>query len=119
MHPGTARQRALRADHPRRRHLPPLLAALLLALSGLPAQAATLRCGSALVSSGDHALVVLERCGAPASRSDLGQRQYGDAWGNFERLRIEEWVYGPRHGMYYFLRFEGERLTGITSRRRR
>ncbi|MCQ4348163.1 DUF2845 domain-containing protein [Pseudomonas stutzeri] len=91
---------------------------ILLLLAGA-ADASTLRCGSALVSTGDHALEVLDKCGEPASRAFLGYRQYGDHWGNFERLRIEEWIYGPRSGMYHYLRFEGDRLVDIDSRRRR
>jgi hypothetical protein len=30
---------------------------------------------------------------------------------------IEEWTYGPRNGMYHFLRFEGNRLRDIDSKR--
>lgn len=92
---------------------------LILLLLAAPAGAATLRCGSSLVSTGDHAFEVLEKCGEPVSRTHLGYRQRGDYWGNHEEVRIDEWIYGPRHGMYYYLRFEGDRLTVIDSRRRR
>lgn len=91
---------------------------LLMALSG-PLSAATLRCGSALISTGDHVGEVLDKCGEPNSREVIGYRQRGDYWGNYEEVRIDEWVYGPRSGMYYFLRFEGNRLTEIDSQRRR
>lgn len=96
-----------------------LLCCLTLLALAAPAGASTLRCGSALVSSGDHALEVLDKCGEPASREIIGYRQRGDYWGNREELRIDEWVYGPRNGMYYFLRFEASRLVQIDSRRRR
>ncbi len=32
-------------------------------------------------------------------------------------VQIEEWAYGPRNGMYYYLRFEGNRLVKIESKR--
>lgn len=92
---------------------------LLLLLLAAPAGAATLRCGSALVSTGDHVREVLDKCGEPVSREVIGYRQRGDYWGNHEEVRIDEWVYGPRSGMYYFLRFEGNRLIEIDSQRRR
>ena len=91
---------------------------LLVALSA-PLSAATLRCSSALISTGDHAREVLDKCGEPNSREVIGYRQRGDYWGNSEEVRIDEWVYGPRSGMYYFLRFEGNRLTDIDSQRQR
>ncbi|HBO1154911.1 TPA: DUF2845 domain-containing protein, partial [Pseudomonas aeruginosa] len=30
---------------------------------------------------------------------------------------VQEWVYGPWNGMLYFVRFEGNRLSAIQSRR--
>lgn len=94
------------------------LCLLLVALSA-PLSAATLRCSSALISTGDHTSEVLDKCGEPNSREVIGYRQRGDYWGNYEEVRIDEWVYGPRSGMYYFLRFEGNRLTEIDSQRQR
>lgn len=96
-----------------------LLCCLTLLALAAPASASSLRCGSALVSTGDHAREVLDKCGEPASQEVIGYRQRGDYWGNREEVRIDEWVYGPRNGMYYFLRFEANRLTEIDSQRRR
>ena len=95
-----------------------LLCLLLVALSA-PLSAATLRCDRDLVSSGDHTSEVLDKCGQPNSRETIGYRRRGDDWGNYEEVRVEEWVYGPRNGMYYFLRFEGNRLIEIDSDRGR
>lgn len=93
------------------------LAGLLLALS-LPAQAAsTLRCGSALVSLGDSQYQVLAKCGTPAEETSLGYRERVNEYGHVHDLRVEEWVYGPRNGMYYYLRFEGGELVRIGSSR--
>ena len=33
------------------------------------------------------------------------------------RGRGQEWIYGPWNGMLYFVRFEGNRLSAIQSRR--
>ncbi|QQE89555.1 DUF2845 domain-containing protein [Azotobacter chroococcum] len=93
---------------------------LLTALFGLaPALllAASLRCENHLISTGDSTHEVLGKCGEPASRDLLGYRERRDDWGFHHELVVEEWVYGPRNGMYYFLRFEGNRLVGIDSRR--
>ncbi len=92
---------------------------LALLLGSLSLSAATLRCDRDLVSSGDHTSEVLDKCGQPNSRETIGYRRRGDDWGNYEEVRVEEWVYGPRNGMYYFLRFEGNRLIEIDSDRGR
>jgi hypothetical protein len=83
-----------------------------------PAQAgSTMRCGSNLVSLDDLASEVEGKCGKPAHREQLGYRERVDYYGQVSEIVIEEWVYGPRNGMYYFLRLEGNRLTRIESRR--
>ncbi|MFC5697177.1 DUF2845 domain-containing protein [Pseudomonas sp. GCM10022186] len=89
---------------------------LLLALDTAQASS-TLRCNSSLVSLDDTASEVLEKCGEPVSRSDLGYREVTDGYYRRIEVRVEEWVYGPRNGMYQFLRFEGDRLRDIDSKR--
>ncbi|MGY2259340.1 DUF2845 domain-containing protein [Pseudomonas sp. SDO55104_S430] len=92
-----------------------LLFALVLATSASPAFAAdTLRCGSQLISVGDRAGEVLQKCGEPVSRDMLGYKRSAN---RREEFPVEEWTYGPKSGMYQFLRFEGNRLTQITSKR--
>ncbi|NUT77491.1 DUF2845 domain-containing protein [Pseudomonas sp. C1C7] len=92
-----------------------LLFALVLATSASPALAAdTLRCGSQLISVGDRAGEVLQKCGEPVSRDLLGYKRSAN---RREEFPVEEWTYGPKSGMYQFLRFEGNRLTQITSKR--
>jgi hypothetical protein len=34
-----------------------------------------------------------------------------------EEFQVEEWTYGPSNGMYQYLRFEGNRLRQINSKR--
>jgi hypothetical protein len=94
-----------------------IIATTLLVLLAGSLQAATLRCGSALISTDDSTSEVLEKCGEPRSRDFLGYREVRDRYGFFNEVPLEEWTYGPRSGMYHFLRFEGNRLRNIDSKR--
>lgn len=92
--------------------------ACLLLLAGTTAEASsTLRCGSALISLGDTAWEVQNKCGEPVNRSDLGYRLQRDEHGLRYDVGVEEWIYGPRNGMYHILRFEGGHLRAIRSER--
>lgn len=87
---------------------------LLLAAWSAVSQAESMRCGSALVSVGDRAFEVEQRCGQPKYRDVLGY-----SLGEYDRreFRIEEWVYGPNNGMLYILTFEANRLRSIETKR--
>lgn len=74
----------------------------------------TLRCGSQLISLGDRASEVLNKCGEPVSRDVLGYKRSAN---RREEFQVEEWTYGPNNGMYQYLRFEGSRLKRIDSKR--
>lgn len=89
---------------------------LLLLLSGA-SEAASLRCSSKLISTGNVTSEVLDRCGEPVSRSFLGYKVVVGDWGERSEVAVEEWIYGPWNGMLYFVRFEGNRLTTIQSKR--
>lgn len=93
---------------------PRLLPCLLLAV-GLPVQADTLRCGSRLISQGDLVSEALDKCGAPVERRPRGYKLVVDHYGLRHEVLVEEWLYGPRHGMYHLLRFEGGRLVEVDS----
>ena len=91
------------------------LAAIALTLATIHVWASdTLRCGSQLVSLGDRASEVLQKCGEPVGRDPLG---YKRSTNRREEFQVEEWTYGPNNGMYQYLRFEGNRLRQITSKR--
>ncbi|WP_161867182.1 MULTISPECIES: DUF2845 domain-containing protein [Pseudomonas] len=90
---------------------------LLLCLPLLAEASSTYRCGSALVSKTAPSAEVLSKCGEPASRGFLGYKEVVDHYGFRNEVSVEEWVYGPKSGMYHFLRFEGGRLTEIRSKR--
>jgi len=84
----------------------------------LDAQAAsTLRCGSQLVSTGDRTFEVQQKCGEPVSQQVVSSREVVNYYRQSEEVIVEEWVYGPSHGMYQYLRFVGGRLTEINSKR--
>jgi len=72
------------------------------------------RCGQKLVSLGDRACEVEQKCGAPTLRDRVGYTT--DYYGN-QSLPIAEWVYGPPSGTYYILTFTGNKLTSIEFRR--
>ncbi|WP_043308794.1 DUF2845 domain-containing protein [Pseudomonas sp. ML96] len=92
-----------------------LLASLL--LTGIAEAGSTLRCGNRLISTQDLASEIESKCGEPSSRSFLGYREVVDYYGIVSEIPIEEWSYGPKNGMYYFLRLEGNRLIKIESKR--
>ncbi|MBX9912763.1 MAG: DUF2845 domain-containing protein [Pseudomonadaceae bacterium] len=97
-----------------------LISALLysgIALTPLAQAASTLRCQSSLISLDDHINEVQAKCGEPISKVFLGYREVVDYYGGVSQVGIDEWSYGPRNGMYYFLRFEANRLVKIQSKR--
>ncbi|WP_238474289.1 DUF2845 domain-containing protein [Pseudomonas cavernicola] len=96
---------------------PAMLGLSFLLLTGPVSSASTLRCGSDLVSLDDHTGEVQNKCGEPLSRDFIGYRVIVGYYGERSEVQIEEWAYGPRNGMYNYLRFEGNRLVKIESKR--
>lgn len=102
--------------------MPPASSLILLSLlvfAGGVQASSTHRCGSALVSLEASTGEVRQKCGEPASASLVGYKEVLDDYGFRHEVQVEEWVYGPTHGMYHFLRFEGNRLRRIESQRGR
>jgi hypothetical protein len=96
-----------------------LLTALGIMLLTSASYASTLRCGSQLISVGDRAFDVEQKCGVPVSQEVIGSKEtFNSTYRKSEEVRIEEWIYGPENGMYQYLRFEGGRLVSIDSQRR-
>jgi hypothetical protein len=94
-----------------------LLPTLFLLLVSTAEAASTLRCGNRLISLDDPASEVEDKCGTPVQRDFLGYREILDVYGFVHEVEVEEWTYGPKNGMYYFLRLEGSRVTKIESKR--
>ncbi len=89
----------------------PLLTLALLLLSSAAVASSTLRCGKGLVSADDSGAEVESKCGTPVSRSMLGNKVIYGYYGERSEVQVEE------NGMYYFLRFEGDRLVNVDSKR--
>jgi len=96
-----------------------LLASLLLPgmFSQLALAASTMRCNSQLISLGEKQHSVSSKCGQPAEQSFIGYKEIVNSYRHAHEVQVDEWVYGPRNGMYHFLRFEGGTLVKISSSR--
>lgn len=78
---------------------------------------ATMRCGTALISLGDTASVVREKCGAPDKSEDQLPALRSNGTPELNAAKISLWVYGPRNGAYQHLRFVEDKLVAIDTRR--
>ncbi len=97
-----------------------LLLASIILLSPLSQSAwasSTMRCSIHLISLSEKQHSVLSKCGQPAEQSFLGYKEVVNAYRHVHEVKVEEWVYGPRSGMYHYLRFEGGALIKISSSR--
>lgn len=89
-----------------------LVLILMLLLLGVPAAHADMRCNQGLVGEGDSTAEVLRQCGQPDDRQIIAaapvpQRKQGNA------VTVENWLYGPRNGAYYQLKFLDGKLVNI------
>ncbi len=91
-----------------------LLVMLFTGLLANTVQAQTMRCGTELISVGNRGFEIIRKCGQPTYKDVVG---YTLGASQRTELRIEEWVYGPKNGMQYILRLEGNRLMSIESGR--
>ena len=99
-------------------HLPKMFILVLISCLLLTVNTAfadrSFRCGGDLIERGDRRLKVLQACGEPVSKDVVGYTVRGGV----RELKIEEWVYGPKDGHYYYLTFIGGRLAEIESVRK-
>ena len=93
------------------------LLGLLLVLAVPPAQATSMRCGSALINEGQSAAEVLRTCGEPTQRQRTEPALAANGELREGAVSVEEWVYGPQNGLYRHLKFIDGRLVQIRSRR--
>lgn len=96
----------------------PLAAALALVCS-VPAYASGLRCGTRLVSDGNHPSEVLLKCGEPLdkqARTELVKVRLSDTEERVYVKTIEEWTYnfGP-HRLLQTVVFEDGRVVDVRS----
>jgi hypothetical protein len=93
------------------RSLGPFLVFAFIVTAG--AEGLAYRCGNHLVQEGAKTFEVRQKCGDPVSEETVGYTLKGDR----RELEIKEWIYGPKHGVYYYLTFHGTELVDIESRR--
>ena len=72
---------------------------ILLGVSVSASLAQSMRCGNDFVKIDDSAFVVVQKCGEPVSKVPMG---YTIDMQNRRELIIEEWIYGPEGGGYYY-----------------
>lgn len=87
----------------------------LLLTAALAGADGSMRCGNSFVKIGERAYMVQKDCGEPVSRQLIG---YTIDQQERRELTIEEWIYGPRDGGYfYIITFIGGKVSQITSER--
>ncbi|WP_210725946.1 DUF2845 domain-containing protein [Modicisalibacter radicis] len=92
------------------------IVAFLLAISSIARPAHAMRCNGDLVSIGDLTFDVARICGEPKWKQvsppeTINGRIVKGA------VRVERWVYGPKNGVYLYLRFVNGELRSIDSQR--
>lgn len=95
-------------------HVMVLIGFLLLTII-LPVMAADMRCGNDFVKIGDRAFMVAQKCGEPVSKQFIG---YTLDKAKEREYTIEEWIYGPMNGIFYFVKFIGGNVTEIEYERK-
>ena len=78
---------------------------------------ATMRCGPALISLGDTADVVRQKCGAPDSSVDQMPAPGSNGASKLNAVKVSLWMYGPRNGAKQHLRFIEDKLVDIETKR--
>ncbi|WP_313026621.1 DUF2845 domain-containing protein [Pseudomonas lopnurensis] len=86
------------------------------ALFGAAAEA-SMRCGTRLVHLGDTREQVEAKCGPADSQTSEGPALRSDGVVQPGAVRIDRWIYGPRNGANYHLRFIDGRLVEIRMER--
>lgn len=78
---------------------------------------ATMRCGTALISLGDTASVVREKCGAPDKSEEQDPAARVNRVPRLNAVKVSFWIYGPRNGAFQHLKFIEDKLVAIDTRR--
>lgn len=90
------------------------IVAFLLAVASAGANG-SMHCGNSFVKIGERAFLVQRDCGEPVSKQLIG---YTINQKERRELTIEEWIYGPRDGGYfYIITFVGGKVSKIDSER--
>ncbi|WP_076017633.1 DUF2845 domain-containing protein [Pseudomonas sp. ATCC PTA-122608] len=81
-------------------------------MAGQSSAFADMRCSTSLISEGDTSSDVERQCGAPSDRQIIpaAAAPRGE---KSNAVTVENWVYGPRNGAYYKLKFIDGKLVSI------
>jgi hypothetical protein len=74
---------------------------------------ADMRCGTGLVAEGDSTYEVQRKCGTPAHREVFPANPGHNRAKWNHAATIENWIYGPRNGASYQLKFINGKLVAI------
>lgn len=94
-----------------------LVAAVLLSASLYTTANADMRCGTGLIAEGASRYEVQKKCGPPAHREAIPADPGPNRAERNHAATIENWVYGPRNGASYQLKFIDGKLVAIDSSR--
>lgn len=89
-----------------------ITAGIMIAAAVITVPAGSMRCGNDIVNINDNAFIILQKCGEPVSKIHVG---YTTNKNQERESVIEEWVYGPTNGYYYYLIMIGGHLSEIRS----
>ena len=92
----------------------PVIIGSIIALAAMTASAETMRCGSDFIQVGDSAFIVIQKCGEPVSKNQIG---YTINDSQKRELVVEEWIYGPQKRYYYIVTVTGGKVSEIRSER--
>lgn len=93
-----------------------LIGGALLMSAAFHAQA-SMRCQNGIISGGEPISEVIRKCGQPDNRETIQPIVGGNGKAPYKSATIEDWVYGPKNGMYQYLRFIDGKLASIRSGR--
>jgi hypothetical protein len=83
----------------------------------VPQAQASMRCDKGIISGGELIAEVLRKCGDPDSRQITEPVVGANGKTPYRSVTVEDWVYGPRNGLYQYLRFIDGKLASIRSSR--
>lgn len=90
---------------------------LTICVLSVPTAQASMRCDRGIISGGELIAEVLRKCGHPDHRQLIEPRVDANGKTPHRSASIEDWVYGPRNGLYQYLRFIDGKLATLRSSR--
>lgn len=92
------------------------ITACIAALTSVVSHAATMRCDRGIISEGDVTFDVIQKCGDPDSRDVIKPIVGSNGRTPENSVPVENWVYGPKNGVFRYLRFVDGKLVKINTK---